>query len=106
MRPNKKGLKDIRTIRGRVGKFRARTPHGALIELAQLAQKKARLCGEMKRWEERIGQIQSELKEIDKMEKWLYGFVDGLEVSSVTSSPGKKFSPATPSGFQEMKIRY
>jgi len=106
MSSNKKGLKDIRTIRGQVGKFRARTPHGALIELAQLAQKKMRLHGEMKRWEERIGQIQSELKEIDKMEKWLYRFVDGSEVSSIASSPDKKSSPATPSGFQEMKIRY
>jgi len=105
MSPNRKGMEDLRTLRGQVNRLRARTPHGALIELARLTQEKVRLCEEMKRWQERINQIQSRLEEIDKMKKWLYQFVDSPEVPSA-SSQGKKSSPPVPPGFQEMKIRY
>jgi len=97
---NRKGLGDIRTLRGQVDKFRARTPQGALIELAQLASKKTRLRAEMKRWQQRIKQIQSILEEINKIEKWLHKCVDGSEVSSLTSSP------ATPPDSHEMNIQY
>jgi hypothetical protein len=98
-------MKDLRSVRGQVNRLRAKTPQGALIELAQLAQERVRLCEEMKRWEKRTTQIQSRLEEIDKMKKWLYHFVDGPEVPSA-SSQGKKPSPQVPPGFQEMKIRY
>jgi len=104
--PNRKGLDNIRTLRGQVDRFRARTPQGALIELARLAQKKVWLRGEMKRWQERIGQIQSKLEEINRMEKWLYRFVDESKASFCTSSEEEKSSPATPSGFHEMNIQY
>lgn len=106
MSSNRKGLESIRTTRSQVDRFRARTPHGALIELAQLAQKKVRLREEVKRWEERIKQIQSRLEEIDKMEKWLYEFVDGSQPPSHSPSRGKKSSLPVPPGFDEMKIRY
>lgn len=106
MSSDRKGLANIRTMRGHVDKFRAKTPQGALVELAQLAQEKIRLRDEMKRWGERIEQIQSRLKQINKMEKWLYRFVEGLEVPSTASGQSEKSSPSLPPGFQEMSIRY
>ncbi len=106
MSSNRKGFKDIRTIRSQVDRFRARTPQGALIELARLSQKKARLSDEMKRWQERINQIQSELEEIDKTEKWLYQSIDNRQLPSTVPLQGKKSSPPLPPGFHEMNIRY
>jgi uncharacterized protein (DUF305 family) len=99
-------METLRSLRGQVNRFRAKTGHGALIELAQLAQEKARLCEEMKRWEKRIKQIQSRLEEIDKMKKWLYGFVDGSQAPSAVTLRGKKSSPQVPPGCEEMNIRY
>ena len=107
MSSNRKGLKNIRTLRGQANKFRARTPQGALIELAQLAQKKARLRDEMERWQERIGQIQSKLRELDKTEKWLYRFVDASGGAPPgPSSRDKRSSPGVSPGFREVNVRY
>jgi len=106
MSSNRKGMETLRSLRGQVNRFRAKTGHGALIELAQLAQEKARLCEEMKRWEKKIKQIQSRLEEIDKMKKWLYGFVDGSGLPSGTPSQGKKSLQSVPPGSEEMNIRY
>ncbi|MBE0478212.1 hypothetical protein IBX65_03700 [Candidatus Aerophobetes bacterium] len=106
MSSERKGIRNIRTLRGRVDKCRAKTPQGALIELAQLAQKKARLHKEMKRWEEKIKQINSELEQIATMEEWLYRFVDGLQVPSCIPSESKRTSQATSSHLHEMRIQY
>jgi len=106
MSPNRKGMETLRSLRGKVNRFRAKTPQGALIDLARLAQEKARLCEEMKRWEKRINRIQSRLEEIDKMKKWLYQFVDDNQAPSGTPLQGKKSSLPVPPGFHEMNIRY
>lgn len=95
MATHRKGLKDIRTMRAQVSRFRAKTPYGALIQLAQLAQRRARLVDEMRRWEERIEQINSRLEEVGKIEKWLYGFVD----------PPGKFSGGNKDGKDERQFR-
>jgi len=105
MSPNRKGMETLRSLRGKVNRFRAKTPQGALIDLARLAQEGVRLCEEMKRWQKRISQIEFRLEEIEKMKKWLYQFVDSPEVPSA-SSQDKKSSPQVPPGFHEMKIRY
>jgi len=108
MRSSGKGLESVRTLRGQVSKFRIKTPAGALIELARLAQKKEGLRLELERWYGRIRKIQSELEEIDKAEMWLHQLVDDRQVPSATLLPGKskKSSPSVPTGFHEMNIRY
>jgi len=108
MRSSGKGLESVRTLRGQVSKFRIKTPAGALIELARLAQKKEQLRLERERWYGRIRKIQSELEEIDKSEIWLNQFVDDRQVPSATLLPGKskKSSPSVPAGFREMNIQY
>ena len=108
MKSSGKGLESVRTLRGQVSKFRIKTPAGALIELARLAQKKEQLRLERERWYGRIRKIQSELEEIDKGEIWLNQFVDDRQVPSATLLQGKskKSSPSVPAGFDEMNIRY
>jgi len=106
MSSDRKGLESIRTLQGQVSRFRIKTPHGALIELARLAQKKEQLRMGLGRWQGRIRKIQSELEEIDKTEKWLRQFVDDRQVPSATRLQGKESSPSVPPGFHEMKIRY
>jgi hypothetical protein len=106
MGSSRKGMEDLRSLRGQVNRFRAKTCHGALIELAQLAQEKLRLREEIKRWERRTKQIQSRLEEIGKMEKWLYQFVDGSQAASANQRQVKKSSSPLPPGVREMNIQY
>lgn len=107
----RKGLDNIRTVRNQVTRFRAQTPYGALIGLAQLAQEKDRLHVEKSNWEKRIQKIQERFREIAEMEEWLRAFADrdlsvhAPEQSSENKNSGNP-SRRLPPGFTEVTVKY
>ncbi len=105
MKPIRKGLESIRTLRGLVDKFHTRTPQGALIELARLKQERERLSDEMIRWEGRIEQIKARLEEIGEMEQWLYKVAGNAQESPGTAE-GEKKPLDVPAGLREIVLRY
>ena len=110
MKSERKGLEYIRTMGGRVDRFRVRTPQGGFTELAKLSQERERLCEDMDRWERRIKRIKRRLEEIAQAEEWLRKFIKDPAVSSqeerggFSAEEGRGRSNA--SGFTRMVIHY
>ena len=103
----KRGFGIPKTLGSEVDRFKARTPQGALVQLARLTQERQRLQQEMERWEHRMGEIRRRLREIAEMEAWLHQFVDtspGVERTNPTGD-GKNPSPVLPDP-KELTFRY
>jgi hypothetical protein len=100
-----KRLEHIRTLRNQTSRFQAKTPNGAVMVLAQIAQEKQRLEQEKGNWEGRIRKIDARLKEIHRMEQQLYA-VAGFPCSSAdyAGTPGP--SSGLPAGFTQMTVKY
>lgn len=100
-----KRLEHIRTLRNQTSRFQAKTPNGAVMVLAQIAQEKQRLEQERGNWQARVHKIDARLKEIDRMEKQL------LAVTTFNRGPAEESQPAhdsngLPPGFTEVTVRY
>jgi FtsZ-binding cell division protein ZapB len=100
-----KRLEHIRTLRNQTSRFQAKTPNGAVIVLAQVAQEKQRLEQEKSNWATRIRKIEGRLKEIKQMETQL------LAVAHLHRRSAKRTDPAglsgdLPPGVAELTMRY
>jgi hypothetical protein len=100
-----KRLEHIRTLRNQTSRFQAKTPNGAVMVLAQIAQEKQRLEQEKGNWQARICKIETRLKEIDRMETQL------LAVASFSRGPAAEgplvhASNSLPPGFTEVTVKY
>ncbi len=72
----RRGVTHIHTMAGLVDGRRARSSHGALLELSMLELEKVRLTREMQRAERRCADIRKRLAEIDEKERRLHRFVE------------------------------
>jgi hypothetical protein len=100
-----KRLEHIRTLRNQTSRFQAKTPNGAVMVLAQIAQEKQRLEQERGNWQARVHKIDARLKQIDQMEKQL------LTVASFNHAPAQERESAhgsdgLPPGVTEVTVRY
>jgi septal ring factor EnvC (AmiA/AmiB activator) len=105
-----KRLEHIRTMRNQTSRSQAKTPHGAMMVLAQIAQEKQRLEQERGTWESRIQKIEKRLKEIAEMEQRL--FAVALAGNGKASSKGAAanglagLATDLPPGFTEVTVKY
>jgi len=74
MASDRKGMRSIRTISGIQDRRRARTPAGALMEMAFLVHEKERLGKEIARWHARQAEITVRLEQIEERRRWLAKF--------------------------------
>ncbi|MBI4720312.1 MAG: hypothetical protein HY770_03635 [Chitinivibrionia bacterium] len=72
----RRGVTHIHTMAGLVDGRRARSPHGALLELSMLELEKVRLTREMQRADRRCADIRKRLAEIDAKQHRLQRFVE------------------------------
>ncbi|MGD0201416.1 MAG: hypothetical protein ABSD27_11760 [Bryobacteraceae bacterium] len=105
-----KRLEHIRTLGNLTSRSQAKTPHGAMMTLAQIAQEKQRLEQERGNWEKRLEKIDHRLQEIAGMEEQL------LRVA--LAGHGKAFTRGAaanclaglatdlPPGFTEVTVKY
>ena len=106
-----KRLEHIRTLRNQMSRFQAKTPHGAAMALAQVAQEKQRLEQERGAWARRIEKIDKRLREIAGME-WKLSLLARLAAGPDSGRPGGEEIPAElatgglPPGFREVTVRY
>lgn len=85
-----RGVTNIHTMAGLVDGRRARSSHGALLELSMLELEKVRLTREMQRAERRCADILKRLAEIDAKAHRLHRFVEkpqGEGQSNTTAAP-------------------
>lgn len=100
-----KRLEHIRTLRNQTARMQAKTPGGAVMVLAQLAQEKHRLQQEKGNWETRVRKITARLKEIADMEQQLLSVANLLRPSEGEKARGG-FSSELPPGFTAAILRY
>ena len=72
----KRGVLDIKTFTNITDRRRARTPHGAYLELACLALHKHRLLKERQGFEARNAEIEARVREMDRKVVALRTFVE------------------------------
>ena len=72
----KRGIRDIKTFTNITDRRRARTPHGAYLELACLALHKNRLLKERQGFEARNAEIEARVREMDRKAAALRTFVE------------------------------
>jgi len=72
----KRGVLDIKTYANITDQRRARTPHGAYLELACLALHKHRLLKERQGFEARNAEIEARVREMDRKAGVLRSFVE------------------------------
>ena len=72
----RRSVTHIHTMAGLVDGRRARSSHGALLELSMLEMEKVRLTREMQRAEQRCADIRKRLDEIDAKQHRLHRFVE------------------------------
>ena len=105
-----KRLEHIRTLRNQASRFQAKTPHGAVMVLAQIAQEKQRLEQERGTWQRRVQKIDKRLKEIAGMEEKLSVLARLARPpdSCRTSEEGipADLAAGLPPGFKEVTVRY
>lgn len=106
----RKRLEHIRTMRNQVSRFRAQSPHGALLSLAQLSYEKELLQQEKRNWAARMEKIEARLKEIAEREEWLHAMAHS---NTPPPGPGKRkgqensANPGSlPPGFSELTVKY
>jgi hypothetical protein len=105
-----KRLEHIRTLRNQTSQSQAKTPHGAMMALAQIAQEKQRLGQERGTWARRIEKIDHRLEEIAGMEQQL--LTVALAGNLKASSPGAAadglagLARDLPPGFTEVTVKY
>jgi Tfp pilus assembly protein PilN len=105
-----KRLEHIRTLRNQASRFQGKTPHGAVMALAQIIQEKQRLELERGGWERRVQKIEKRLKEIAGMEEKLSTLArlarpPGSSRSSEEGTPADLVA-GLPRGFKEVTMRY
>jgi hypothetical protein len=106
-----KRLEHIRTLRNRASRFQAKTPHGAVMVLAQVAQEKQRLGQERGTWARRIEKIDKRLQEIAAMEDQLSALASLARVTGAHCRHGEEGNAAElvaglPPGFTEVTVKY
>lgn len=74
MTVQRRGVGNLRTMAGLVDKRRARTSHGALLELSMLEMERQRLTKEAQRAEQRCAEIGKRIAEIDAKAQRLHRF--------------------------------
>ena len=110
----KRSLRDIKTFANLTDGRRARTPHGAYLELASLALHKHRLLKERHFAESRNAAIEAQIREMDRKTGVLRSFVE--DPRSFTVRPperpmagepngGPSTDPASPA-IREQELRY
>lgn len=105
-----KRLEHIRTLRNQTSRSQAKTPHGAMMALAQIAQEKQRLEQERGTWQKRIEKIDQRLQEIAGMQEPLLKVA--LSGSGKTSPNGDAANGLAglardlPPGFTEVTVKY
>jgi hypothetical protein len=100
-----KRLEHIRTLRNQTSRFQAKTPNGAVIVLAQVAQEKQRLEQEKSNWAIRIRKIEARLQQIKHMETELLAVANFQRRSAKRTDP-TGFSGELPPGVAELTMRY
>mgnify|MGYP001106949990 FL=1 len=100
-----KRLEHIRTLRNQTARMQAKTPGGAVMVLAQLAQEKHRLQQEKGNWETRVHKIEARLKKIEEMEEQLLSVANLLRTSRA-GKPGAGLDRDLPPGFTAAVLRY
>ena len=68
------GLQDIKTVGRHINRLHARTPQGALVEMATLATERQRIQVELARSKKRSVEMRARLREIRKREQFLSQF--------------------------------
>ena len=105
-----KRLEHIRTLRNQASRFAAKTSHGAVMVLAQMAQEKQRLLSERGNWERRLQKIDHRLAEIAVREQQLCALTGLAGASASSPLPGDGASNGSasnlPPGFTEMTVQY
>lgn len=92
----KHSLKDIKTMGSHINRLRARTPQGALVEMAALANERQRIEVELARSKKRAVEMRARLREIRERERFL---------SQFTRSGAARLRPKE-SRFAEMTLQY
>jgi len=110
----KRGIRDIKTFTNITDRRRARTPHGAYLEIASLALHKHRLMKEHQAAEVRNAAIEDQIREMDRKVVALHTFVQDPK-SFVLGPPrtpaarepteGPENKPANPA-IREQELRY
>jgi Tfp pilus assembly protein PilN len=105
-----KRLEHIRTLRNQASRFQAKTPHGAVMALAQIAQEKQRLEQERGSWERRIQKIEKRLKEIAGIARRLTVLARLAPAPDSCRTGGEEIpaelAAGLPPGFKEVTVRY
>ena len=106
-----KRLEHIRTLRNRASQFQAKTPHGAVMVLAQIAQEKQRLGQERGTWARRIEKIDKRLQEIASKQDQLSALANLAPATNAHCWHGEEGHAADlvaglPPGFKEVTVKY
>ncbi|MGD0089825.1 MAG: hypothetical protein ABSE73_07880 [Planctomycetota bacterium] len=93
---SRQGLRDIKTFGNITDRRRARTPHGAYLELASLALHKHRLLKERQFAESRDAAIEAQIGEMDRKATVLRSFVEDPQAFTLPAPghPGTHTNPA------------
>lgn len=112
----KRGVRDIKTFTNITDRRRARTPHGAYLELASLALHKYRLLQERRFAESRNAEIEAQIHDMDRKTVVLRSFVEDPSsfVAAAPQSPSQAASQAARQGenkpahptIREQELRY
>ena len=96
---HKRGVLDIKTFTNITDRRRARTPHGAYLEIASLALHKHRLMKEHQTAEARNAAIEEQIREMDRKVVALRTFVE--DPSSFVLEPPRTPVARGPTGEPE-----
>lgn len=100
----RRGLREIRTLSGRVDQLSL--PYRAYMKMACLEMEKARRGREKKSASQRVADIDARLKEIETDKKALLQALEGRNSGKPIAVPGFELKPALRRGASGFKLRY
>ena len=104
MAAGRKNLRSIKTMGRLMDRRRARTPAGALLEIASLAYEKERLNKELAAGRRRQGEIEQHLLDIADKEIFLQAFIKNQELPRPSNTTNAD-TPDLPR-FKKQGLRY
>ncbi len=96
----RRGLQDIKTVGRHINRLHARTPQGALVEMATLATERERIQVELARSKKRAVEMRARLREIRKREQFLSQF------TRLRAAPLRPLEAKKESRFAELTLQY
>lgn len=106
MKPARKGLENIRTLRAMANRSMPISRGGALMERARLNREKERFCDEMEKLKRRMVVIVNRLGEIEQLERWLERFNEAPKSSPQHKGDGSAENREGKRSRREMILKY